>query len=220
MILPHFIDDIRYTPVFTSEEIFAQAELKYTIRQLKKGEYCFFPEEKHRYTYHVVKGLIRLYLSSRDGLEKTLFYHSSNTQFGFQGFRRDGLTISTAIAVTDCEVLVINYSDLLEYCDKHTECYLAYIEYLFQIMGSLADEVETLTFDSGARRLASLLYALAVSYDTTVSYTIDELANLIGSHRNTVSTALSEFRSKGLIAEQKRPIVVTDLLGISRYLET
>lgn len=216
--LPHFIDDIQYSPVFTTEELLAQNELGFTTRRLNKGEFLFFPDERHPYTYHILSGLVRLYLTSREGTEKTLFYHAPNTQFGFQGFKRDGLTRTTAVAITDCELLQFAYSDLLGFCDEHTEYYLAYIEYLFQITTSLTGEIETLSFDSGARRLASLLLASAISSGTTISYSIDELASIVGTHRNTITNALSHLRSEGYIDQQQRPIVVSDPEGLSRYL--
>jgi len=219
MLLPNFIDATRYTPVFTTEGILAQEELRFIRKSVKKGEFFFFPKEKHRYTYHIVNGLVRLYISSRDGIEKTLHYHAPETQFGFQGFKRDGTTRMTAVAVTDCEVLAIDYVDLLAFCDRHTNYYLAYIEYLFQIMSSLVDDVESLSFEVGARRLASLLYALAVSYNMKITYSIDELASIIGTHRNTVTNALSHFRSKGYLAKQQRSIVITDLEGLNRYIQ-
>ena len=72
---------------------------------------------------------------------------------------------------------------------------------------------------NGVRRLAGLLYSLAVSDGCAILYTIDELASIIGTHRNTVTNSLSHLRSKGYVAKQLRPIVVEDLAGLRRYLD-
>ena len=123
------------------------------------------------------------------------------------------------MAATDCELLAIDSDDLLAFCNGHTDYYLAYIEYLFQIMNSQTEEIANLSFENGVRRLAGLLYSLAVSDGKTIPYTIDELASIIGTHRNTVTNALSHLRGRGYIAKQLRPIIVEDLAGLRRYLD-
>lgn len=218
VVLSQFIDSDRFSTVFTTDELLAQEELPFIVKRVEKGQYIFFAEEEHRFTYHVVSGLVRLYLTSREGVEKTLFYHAANTQFGFQGFKRDRLTRSTAVAVTNCEVLAIDYGDLLAFCNEHTDYYLAYIEYLFQIMNSQTEEIANLSFENGVRRLAGLLQSLVVSDGATIPYTIDELASIIGAHRNTVTNSLSYLRAEGYVAKQQRPIVVADIEGLRRYL--
>lgn len=219
MVLPQFIDADRFSAVFTTEELLAQAEIPIVVKKVEKGECLFLAEERHRFTYHVVSGVVRLYLTSREGVEKTLFYHTADTQFGFQGFKRNRLTRSTAVAATDCELLAMDSDDLLLFCNRHTDYYLAYIEYLFQIMNSQTEEIANLSFENGVRRLAGLLYSLAVSDGCVILYTIDELASIIGTHRNTVTNSLSHLRSKGYVAKQLRPIVVEDLAGLRRYLD-
>lgn len=218
--LPQFIDADRFPTVFAAEELLAQKEMPVEAKKVSRGTCLFLEEEKHRFTYHVVSGVVRLYLTSREGVEKTLFYHMPGTQFGFQGFKRDKLTRSTAVAVTDCELLVIDFNDLLSFCNKHNDYYLAYIEYLFQIMSSQTEEIANLSFENGTRRLAGLLYSLAASNGKIVSYTIDELACIIGAHRNTVTNALSYLRAQGYVAKYPRPIVVQDINGLRRYLDS
>lgn len=218
-LLPQFVDRERFPVVFTTKELLEHDELKFMRRSYAEGELIFLPEESHRFTYHVVSGLVRLYLTSAEGAVKTLFYHAEGTQFGFQGFRRDRLTRSTAEAVTACEVLAIDYGDLFSFCDKHTEYYLAYIEYLFAIMNSQTEEIASLSFQTGVRRLAELLYALARGGDEVVPYTIDELAEIIGAHRNTVSNSLAHLRKCGLVEKSPRPLVVADVEGLRRYLD-
>ena len=215
-----FIDAERFPAVFTTEELLAQGDLPVERRRYRKGELIFQPEELHPFTYHVADGIVRLYLSSTEGAVKTLFYHASGTQFAFQGFKRDRMTRSTAEAVTDCELFAIDYSDLIAFCDVHTEYYMAYIEYLFAIMSSQTEEIASLSFQTGARRLARLLYALASDGELTVPYSIDELAEIIGAHRNTVSNALSHLRKVGLVEKGSRPLRVRDVEGLRQFART
>ena len=216
--LPQFIDARRFPVVFTTKKLLEQSELSYTVHSYVKGDTIFHQGDPHLFTYHVKKGLVRLFLTSPDGGIKTLFYHAAETQFGFQGFKRDKLTKSTAIAATNCVVLSISFKDLLAFCNKHTEYYLAYIEYLFAIMNSQTEEIASLSFQTGVRRLATLLYALSSNGQKTIPYSIDELSEIIGSHRNTVSNSLAYLRKQGLVEKNPRPIVVADPEGLKSYL--
>ena len=99
--------------------------------------------------------------------------------------------------------------------------------YLFQIANSQTEEIASLSFQTGAQRLGALLYSLACSQpakvrrdggEIVIPYTIDRLAEIIGAHRNTVSSALGRLRQEGIIGRQLKPIVVVDLEGLARSL--
>ena len=215
-----FIDSKSYPVVFTTEDLLQMADLPYKRLLVSKGDVIFQPDECHPYTYHLVSGLVRLYLTSSEGAVKTLFYHSEGTQFAFQGFKRDRKTRSTAEAVTDCELFAIDTCDLIAFCDENTEYYMAYIEYLFSIMSSQTEEIASLSFHTGLSRVIQLLYILTENDGDVIPYSIDELAEIIGAHRNTVSNALAHLRKLGYVEKQPRPIVVCDKQGLQSLIES
>ena len=225
--LSHFVDALRFRPVFTTEWLEGQDGLRFKRMELEAGEYLFRAGECHPYMYHVVSGLVRIHLLSDEGTAKTLFYHAAGTQFGFQGFREDGATVSSAVAEAPSTVLAISYCDLFAFCDAHPAYYKACVVYLFQIANSQTEEIASLSFQTGAQRLGALLYSLACSQpakagcdgdEIVIPYTIDRLAEIIGAHRNTVSSALGRLRQEGVIGRQLKPIVVVDVEGLARSL--
>lgn len=228
--LSQFVDALRFTPVFTTDWLEGQRDLSFRRVELEPGKHLLQAGERHPYMYHIASGLVRIYLLSDGGIAKTLFYHAAGTQFGFQGFREDGLTVSSAVAEVPSVVLAINYRDLLAFCDANPTYYKACIGYLFQITNSQTEEIANLSFQTGAQRLTALLYSLACSQQpapaggdeggVAIPYTIDRLAEIIGAHRNTVSNALGQLRREGLVGRQAKPIVVTDVDGLARSLRT
>ncbi|MCI8424052.1 MAG: winged helix-turn-helix domain-containing protein [Adlercreutzia sp.] len=122
--------------------------------------------------------------------------------------------------MTDCELLAIDYGDLIAFCDAHTEYYMAYIEYLFSITSSQTEEIASLSFQTGLQRVAQLLVVLTGDEDLVVPYSIEELAEMVGAHRNTVSNALSRLRKAGLLEPSTRPIVVADLESLRVVAES
>jgi CRP-like cAMP-binding protein len=86
----------------------------------------------------------------------------------------------------------------------------------------LETRVEQLIFKDVGAKLAELLLNLGnehgVSHErgTVVGLKIthQEMANLIGSTRETVSLTLSQFKRKGLIQTEGRRVILSDLEGL------
>jgi len=86
----------------------------------------------------------------------------------------------------------------------------------------LENTVEKLVFHDVNAKLGELLLQLADDYGVddsrgtlvAVKITHQEMANLIGSTRETVSLTLSQFKRKKLIATEGRKIILTDREGL------
>jgi CRP-like cAMP-binding protein len=82
----------------------------------------------------------------------------------------------------------------------------------------LENKVEALVFRDVSSKLAELLVKLAGEYGVddargtlvALKITHQELANLIGSTRETVSLTLSQFKRKRLIATEGRKVIISD----------
>ena len=82
----------------------------------------------------------------------------------------------------------------------------------------LENKVEALVFRDVSSKLAELLVKLAGEYGVddargtlvALKITHQELANLIGSTRETVSLTLSQFKRKRLIPTEGRKVIISD----------
>jgi CRP-like cAMP-binding protein len=82
----------------------------------------------------------------------------------------------------------------------------------------LENKLETLVFRDVTSKLAELLLNLAQEYGVedsrgtmvALKITHQELANLIGSTRETVSLTLSQFKRKNLICTEGRKVIISD----------
>jgi CRP-like cAMP-binding protein len=82
----------------------------------------------------------------------------------------------------------------------------------------LENKLETLVFRDVTSKLAELLLNLAQEYGVedsrgtmvALKITHQELANLIGSTRETVSLTLSQFKRKNLICTDGRKVIISD----------
>jgi CRP-like cAMP-binding protein len=84
------------------------------------------------------------------------------------------------------------------------------------------DKVARLIFRDVNAKLADLLLGLGMEYGVedargtlvAIKITHQEMANLIGSTRETVSLTLSQFKRQGLITMEGRKIIITDYDGL------
>jgi CRP-like cAMP-binding protein len=82
----------------------------------------------------------------------------------------------------------------------------------------LENKLETLVFRDVTSKLAELLLKLGEEYGVedsrgtliALKITHQELANLIGSTRETVSLTLSQFKKKSLICTDGRKVIISD----------
>jgi CRP/FNR family cyclic AMP-dependent transcriptional regulator len=82
----------------------------------------------------------------------------------------------------------------------------------------LENKVEALVFRDVSSKLAELLVKLANDYGVddargtlvALKITHQELANLIGSTRETVSLTLSQFKRRRLILTEGRKVIISD----------
>jgi CRP/FNR family cyclic AMP-dependent transcriptional regulator len=90
----------------------------------------------------------------------------------------------------------------------------------------LERKIEDLVFKDVNSKLAELLLKLAKSHGVedergtlvAMKMTHQEMANLIGSTRETVSLTLSQFKRKKLISTDARKVIITDPEGLKALL--
>ena len=90
----------------------------------------------------------------------------------------------------------------------------------------IQSRVEDLVFRDVPARLAHLLVELSKTEGVAekqgirlkVKLTHQEMANLIGCSRETVSSTLGQFRDEGLLQLDGRTMTILDLKGLSRLL--
>jgi CRP-like cAMP-binding protein len=80
--------------------------------------------------------------------------------------------------------------------------------------------LEDLAYRSVPARLASVLLRLGHAHgDLIDGLTHQELGDIIGAYRETVTKTLDEFQAAGLIAVSRRRLRLLDRRGLAAYLE-
>ncbi|MDH3948028.1 MAG: Crp/Fnr family transcriptional regulator [Gammaproteobacteria bacterium] len=213
-----------------------QTLLKCTHRlDLKSRDHLFRAGDRSNDVYIVAGGCIRLFQVSPTGKETILWFSFPGEIFGMAELWRGSDRQLYAVANEATQVYSIRSKDFINFLGAHPEAAMKAIGILSARVRALGHILVGLTSDNVETRIARLLMRFAaVSSGTrcSASSTEDELcvnvrlthqdiANLIGASRQTVSSTLAHLRKIGAVrtVNQHIHIVQPDhmrrLLGLS-----
>lgn len=187
-------------------------------RKYPKGSYLFFEKEEGNTLYIVVSGLIKIYKSDVSGRTKTLAYLKEGDFFGEMAMLDEEKRSASACVMEDSLVLILNRSDFQREILNYPEIALKLMKTLSERIRSANKQIEDLTFRNLPGRVASTLLDLSKKYGVkdnqgtkiNLKLTHQELADMIGTAREVVTSILSNFKKAGCIVFNQKYIVIAD----------
>ncbi len=175
----------------------------------------------------VLRGSVRIGSVSPDGKEIVLNTINAGEVFGEIALLDDDDRRSAdAVAMTDCELMVLHRRDFMPLIEGHADICLKLLKILCQRLRQTSEQVEDLLFRDLGSRIAKALLHLAhstgreeprgVSVDLHLSQR--ELGNIAGGTRESVNKHLSIWHKAGLIDLSKGSIVIRDFGAIERMV--
>ena len=186
------------------------------MEAVKKGEFIYFPDDPSDSVYLLKEGRVKVSRLSEDGREVTLAILRPGELFGELALADEGPRETIAEAIDDSLLCVINKADFERTIKGRPGLALKVFKLVGLRLRRLETKVEELVFRNVPSRLAQLLIRLAKEYgrpsqDGTIlglSLSHRELANLVGSTRETVTLVLNDFRKQGIIEIYRRRILI------------
>ncbi len=192
------------------------------IREIPRRQVIYLPGDPGDRVFFINGGRVKCSKVTRDGKELTLAYRGAGNIFGelciIDGTPRDEMAEAMKNAIIT-EVPRELFVDLLK-----SDAALCFN--FACIVGERRRQIETklehLVFRDVQAKLAALLLELGEEYgvdseDGTqigLKITHQEMANLIGSTRETISLTLAQFKKKGLLDLNGRTVVLKDQEGL------
>lgn len=185
----------------------AQIEQLISYHHYPAGQMFHSPDEYGEQLFILREGRVRLYKLSTEGRALTLNVLEPITIFGEMTLVGQWLHDSFAEAMTECTIGIINRDDLRAILHKYPQISLSFMELMGQRLRETENKLTDIAFKSVPQRLATVLLNLAReagpheagSMPSVMRYTHQQLAEMIGSYRETVTKAMGEFRDTGLI---------------------
>jgi CRP-like cAMP-binding protein len=200
----------------------AQLERRVIVADYPPGHIFYTPGEQGDRLLIVRRGRVRLYKLSPEGRALTLFVLEPQAVFGEMALV-DRQHDSFAEAVTECSIGTLARSTLRDILRDNPAVTLRFMDVMSERLRAMERKLADIAFKSVPQRLASVLLNLADcradrpsggAPPVVVRYTHQQLAEMIGSYRETVTKAVGEFREDGLIRVEEDAIYLTDVLRL------
>jgi len=193
-----------------------------TIGSYRPRQVIYLPGDRAQGVHFLASGRIKISKVTRDGKELTLAYRSEGDFFGEPCLLEGGPREEMAEAMDASVTVEIARERLDELLRSDGGAAYKFSRALIARRKDLETRVEQLIFKDVGAKLAELLLNLGHEHGISdqrgtvvgLKITHQEMANLIGSTRETVSLTLSQFKRKGLIQTEGRKVILSDPEGL------
>jgi CRP-like cAMP-binding protein len=182
----------------------------------------YLPGDRAQGVFFLAQGRVKISKVTRDGKELTLAYRTTGDFFGEPCLLEGGPREEMAEAMEATLAIEVDRETLDQVLASSGQAAYWFTRALIARRKDLESRVEQLIFKDVGAKLAELLLELGLQHGVedgrgiviALKITHQEMANLIGSTRETVSLTLSQFKRKGLIQNEGRRVILADREGL------
>lgn len=179
------------------------------VRLLNKGELVFQAGSPADFTYFLETGRVKIFHQSRHGKEVVLWFCAAGEIFGLAEVCQggDGRQV-TAQACEPSKVLAVRGEAFQNFLEQNPSAALLVNDVLAHRLRSLGSVIQSLVENDVNERVVQLLARLIANYGRTVAngdvcldirITHQDMANMIGTTRQSVTSALNLLRRQGVL---------------------
>ena len=190
------------------------------------GDFFFHQGDPHNGIHFIKAGKVRSFYSSASGREMTLAYWPKGHFVGAPQILGGGEHMWSSVAVEPSVGLWLPGAKLRQLIRSMPNLAIAVIEGLVYKSMCYTALLQIVGTQSKTSRLCQLLLTLAGTSAEQPNvarmrqqFTQQELANMVGSTRQAVSTALDKLEKKKLIARSEDQIFILDVQGLRRLCD-
>jgi CRP-like cAMP-binding protein len=181
----------------------------------RRGRVLYSPDEPAEVLFILKQGEVEISRITLEGKKLVLARLGPGSIFGEMAVLGQRMHRNFAEALTDCLVCVMSRSDVEELLLGDPRITRRLVHMLGSRLAEVEDRLEELAFKGVPARLAGLLLRLASDTDwrgrrVLHGLTHQQLAELLGTYRETVTATLNQFRDQGLVEIGRRRVTLLD----------
>lgn len=224
-----YIDLLREVSLFeglSENELRALGEVAIT-RQYPKGNVILLAEEEGDTMYVILRGKVKISIISEDGREIILEIFQEHDFFGEMSLLDSGPRSATVIAMEDTELLMLRRPEFLDLIRRIPEIATKLLAEMTSRLRRADRKIESLALLNVTGRIAGTLLQLAEQNgESTQEGTIirnrpthQELANMSGTTRETVTRVLKRLERDGYIVSLGKDILILENRDLQDVIE-
>lgn len=215
-------------PIFSKldEESLKKIDSISIEKHYRKGDIIILQDSKVEGLYIIREGRVKISRISEDGKIKVLAILSSGDIMGEMSILDEELASATAEAIEDSRLVFIKREDFQSILVRYPMITLGIAQILAKRLRLADREIEELAFYSVKSRVIKTLMELADRYGEktnsgirlSLKLTHQELADMVGTSRETVSRVISVLEKRQLITNERGYTVIEDINALKDYI--
>ncbi|MEQ1744418.1 MAG: Crp/Fnr family transcriptional regulator [Saprospiraceae bacterium] len=203
-----------------SPEELEQIADKAQYRRAPKFQFIFMPDEPAEQVYFLLQGRVKTGTFSLEGREVIKEILQPETLFGDLALAGETIRSEFAQALHDEALyLAINLTDFQQLMQQNQRLVFACLKHLSLRLQRVEERLAKLVLKDARERIIEFLIETAgkegrrVGYETLVKHhlTQQDIANLTGTSRQTVTSVLNDLRKSNLIYFNRNSILIRDI---------
>ena len=187
-------------------------------REYKKNQVVFIEEETGQYMYIVKFGEVKVVQTSSDGRENILAIHHSGETFGEMSMLDGKTTPATIVAMEDCRIITVSKSNFENVLMKNPKVIVSILHIICTKLRDSWKTIQALKYTDSETRLKHILLGLAQTdgiqekegIQINMKITHQDLAEMAGTSRETVSRLISRLQGQDLLRISSRKLLLVE----------
>ncbi len=163
----------------------------------RRGKVFYTPGQTGEVLFILKRGRVNLYRINPDGKKLVTATIGAGTVFGEMSLVGQGMHDTFAESAEECTLCVMSRSDVEHLLLSKPRVGLRFMELMASRLREVEARMETVAFKSVPARLASSLLELQDGNGQIAGVSHQDLADMVGTYRETVTRILNEFRNEG-----------------------
>lgn len=186
-----------------------------TMSKMPKGRVFYRPEEPGEVLFILKEGRVQLYRISPEGKKLVISTLGPHTLFGEMALLGAMMHNTFAEALEDCYICVMSRTDLERLIINKPQVAVRILEVTGKRLREAEERLENMAFKGIPARLANLLLRLADEQGSEpgneiVGLTHQDLAESVGTYRETATQVLNDLKADGLIEIGRKRITILE----------
>ena len=194
------------------------------LRVFTKGQMILLEDDLGQTFFVIGGGSVKITRLSDDGREVILAMLGESDFFGEMSLLDGAGRSANVVALEASEVLTLARNDFLEILQDYPKISISLLEELTQRIRKSDQQIESLSLSDVEQRIGITLIRLAEELGTIKRGSVriknlpyqQDIANMAGTSRETVSRTFKLFEEKGLVAREGRKLTIYNFNQFSK----
>ncbi len=190
-----------------------------TMSTCQTGKIFYMPEDSGEVLFLLKKGRVQLYRIAPNGKKIIVSMLGPGAIFGEMSLVGQGMHNTFAEAAEPCVLCVMGRSDVERLIREKPNVAFRFVEAMGSRLSELEKHLESIAFKSIPVRLAVLLLQLEKEQGRNAlvkGYTHQDLSEMLGTYRETITQTLNEFKTDGWIEIGRKKLFLLNMDALQR----